>query len=1502
MPNLETDLSVSPYFNDYDNTKNFYQILYKPAVAVQTREVNQMQTILQDQIDKFGRSIYKDGSVIEGCTFTYDNAYAYVKIKDTFSNNFTISNVSDFENQYVLNSNGLKAVIVNSAQGYESQNPDLNTLFIKYLNSATFSNGAVQQTFANTDNLSVVTSANVLIGNVTVATVTNSTGYGYAFTTTEGVIFKKGFFLRVPQQTLVVSKYTNVPDGVSVGFDAIEDIITADIDSTLFDNAAGAPNYRAPGANRLRIIPTLAVKPTPVSNSSTVDTVSFFSVCDFKQGYPVSIKQDPQYSVLGKELARRTFETNGDFVVKPFVIDVQTKYDAANTANTTYSMIACQPGVGYVQGYRVEYINTNYVPIRKGTDKQSVFKQSISTPFGNYLYVTEFCGDFRPDIMQKVELHNIAYQAITQRTFLATSYSTAYNIGYAYVRSVVYYSGTPGVDATYKVYLSDVTMNPGQRFSSVQSIAYYSGSLKAVADAVLQPTFRGSTSNVAVLQSTDSEIMVQTLGQKSISSDGFNNISFVYRSKASASFSSGSSTLSVTIPSAYGTGSEALNYQGNLPTNLELTYITIPTVNGYSNNLSGTVTTTSSSNSVTGTSTAFLSEVSVGDYIYVGGTDFKRVVSIISDTSLTVDANFGNNKTANTYQLFYPAGVPINFIPTKKSVNTTSSSTFNINLGRNANANFGVSVYFDVLRSSTVPVKKQLKQSYVKIDMSNNIANSSGPWCLGLPDVIGIASIYVGNNGTYSTTGTNVAGAFRYISGQADSYYGLGYLYRDKFIPTPNTTLLCLVNHFDYVTSQGVGFFNANSYPVDDANTANTNAIRTQQIPRYTSSSGDVYDLRDCIDYRAYVTNTAVSNTPDPTYATINPSVNLTFATTNSLTYVPTPDNIFQTDVGFYLGRIDRVGITTSGNLFVKEGIPSTIPSVATEDSGTSTLAIVNVPPYPSLSSTEAKAYGRYDYAYQINMQQIKRYTMSDIKKLDNRIKNLEYYTSLSLIEQATSSLQVRSDATGLNRFKNGILVDPFVDHSIGNTLDKDYAIAIDSAKTEIRPQFATFSMDLSYNSSLSSGVVQTGNMVGLNYSNTLYQSQVYASKYRNCIDGNIFNYKGTLYLDPPGTINSDLTYNPVVLGNLNDSANWVNMQKNHPTAYNSQWGNWVDTTPTQNISTNLNNSVNDINSRNIAPINNNTAAVTQQLINQTNPGTSESGQFVTNVSIMPFVKSRYVYFAAKGMKPNTPVYPFFNNVNVSKLCIPLIPYTGVITTVNNMAYNSDGTLPVTTDSKGNSFTYVVNNWGSQLKTDQYGSVYGVFLIPEATFKAGELEFKLTDISNLAQGISAVTTQASAIYFATPLSVTSARPQFQIVNNITNVTDITNNVTNISNINNTTINNSTTNVTNVTNNTNVTNLVVSVPTSNDNTPIPFIPAPGITSTSDPNYTPNNNLPQTSSSPYVSADYPSDNYYPDYTPVVVNYDAGSDHDGPSGGEGGDSSGGDAAGGDGGGGDG
>lgn len=1344
---LKIDLSRKPYFDDYNQENNYYRVLFRPAVSVQTRELNQLQTILQDQIDKFGRSIYKDGAIIEGCSFTFDNSYNYIKILDDYSNGTAISSIEDFKGLTIINSANLQALIVDTVSGFESQAPDFNTLFVKYLNSGTYPNGSVQSQYSNSDVLQLYTSANINLGNVVAANTSNVSGKGYAMTTTEGVIFKSGFFIRVAPQTLIVNKYDNIPDNISVGFDLEENVITPETDSTLVDNAAGSPNEDAPGAHRLKLLPVLATRASSdISNSAT-----FFSLVDFKNGLPVTIRNDPQYSALGKELARRTFETSGDYVINPFILTVENK--SSNDANkTNYLNLVSSPGLGYVKGNRIEFLNNNTTKLRKGIDTATVPSQQVTANFGFYVYINEYCGDFNNEQIAQVELHSLPKKSITDGSFLSVGYLSSSKIGTAFVRGVAYDDGIPGIPSTkYRLYLFNVVMSPGFNFSEVKSIIRYDSSVKAVADVVLR--YNAATQrNEAFLEDSTGEIMVYPFGQKAIKNDGFANVQYVYRNSSNQQFDiAGSMTIGLT---AVGTGQENFYYQGTLSTNGEDSFIIIPTANRRSqSNLTGTVAISPTSLSVTGTATTFTTDYTEGEYIQIA-LYARRITSVVNSTSLTVDRTIPVVASSGlAHYKEFPVGVPISFKVPGRTI-TVSGSSATLNLNHSINAAMQCTVYHDVKRSETVPIGKKINlNTHIAIHTSNNVGGTNGPWCLGIPDVHRLRNVYVGT--TKSNTNPDMVSDFILDNGQRDSYYGLSYISSRK--PLRNDQwLLVVVDNFTQDTSQGKGFFTVGSYPIDDANTANTLAITTAEIPVYTSiSTGAAYDLRDCVDFRPYATNTAIANAVSNTAASVNPSTaaSSVYVVDGSGSFLPSPDLPYQSTIQYYLPRKDRVALTTGGNILVSEGVPAQRPIAPLEVPDTMTIGVVDVPAYPTLTPSDAAAVGRYDYAVQSTIQQIKRYTMSDIGKLANRIDRLEYYTSLSLVEQSASALLVKSDVTGLNRFKNGILVDPFKDHSIGNTNNPLYRIAIDSTRGEARPLFSQGFVKMFYDNSLSTNTTRTGDIITLNYNSVVNQQQNYASKSINPTPGNQFNYTGSMELYPPGVINVDITKAPDVIGDLNLSSNWVNMQKYISSVYGSQWSNWTNTlNPTQQASLTSSPYAEQIVTTSIQQ----SQLVGRDLQVQNTQSLVTNGNYVTNVSILPFIQSRSIFFVAKGMKPLTQLYVYFNNVPVTQYCYPLTVYTGTVTTSGGIKKTDTG-KNVYTDKDGINYSYnslygFTYPAGGALQVDTKGIVYGIFWIPDSTFRSGEIELVLTDVSDLSN-IKNATTTSRAKFFATNLFV-----------------------------------------------------------------------------------------------------------------------------------------------------
>ena len=1330
---LTTDLSRSPYYDDYNVDKNFYRVLYRPGTAVQTRELNQMQTVLQDQIDKFGRHIFTEGSVVEGCSFTFDNSYNYVKINDTYSNGYAFT-IADFQDKYAYNNNGLTAVIINTATGYISQNPDLNTLYIKYLNVGTFANGDQQSAFDNNDTLVISGNSNVanttsIVGNVSVSSLANSTGQGYAFSTTAGVIFQKGFFVKVQPQTLIVSKYSNIPDDISVGFNSIENIITPEADTSLLDNAGGSPNYAAPGAHRLQLIPTLYTTVTSEIASST----AFFSLVDFASGVPTSVRNTPAYNILGKELAQRTYETNGNFIVSPFLLSTEPR-PTTDAYYHDYNNLVSSRGLGYVEGYRVEFINNVKVKLRKGIDTEIIKNQNVSANYGNYVYINEYSGDFDTENLVSVELHNATKTSISARTFTGTARgSDTEVIGTATVKSLVYDSGTIGTNsALYRLYLSNISMAAGKNFSDVRSVINYTSStVHAVADVVL--SYNATlTTNIAAIQEPKLGTMIFPLGQQAIKSDGFNNTEFVYRNRYSAQILT-SGVMTAGLPSIVGTGTESFLYTGSLNNQQIDSFVVIPTANATTANKPGNVTVIAGNSTVAGlTGATFDVTYRAGDLIKIN-SETHIVNNIVSATSLKVKNNFVASATNVVHAKAFVVGVPIDYTQPNRSI-TIAGSTATLNLGETLYpaSTLQTTIYYDINRKNTVAIKKNLtRNAVVKINCATHSANSVGPWSLGIPDIQSINGIYIGTSGNYanSTTAADSSSLFNFNNGQTDTNYGLGSIkLRNNALNTLDNSSTIFID-FDVYTqdrSQGVGFFTANSYPVNDnpSSVQRATTVYTQEIPRYTSTSSVVYDLRDCVDYRTYLANNAVITTTASS-ANVNPVATKVVSILPSGSYTPSINSIWQSDVEHYLPRKDLAVIDTLGKIKIIEGISANIPVQPQKPAGVMALGVVNVPPYPSLTPKVAKVTGRYDYSISTSITQNRRYTMADIGTLSSRIDNLEYYTSLNLLEQSTNSLLVKNDTTGLNRFKNGILVDPFNGHDIGDTLDPNYNIAIDPATSELRPKFYQRQEVFDLDTTLSTGVVLKGPIVILDYNEVPYISQNYASKYRNCIEGNIYVWKTNIALTPNYQSSPDLTRSPDVIGSLDLSANWINLQK----AWGTQWGNWTtvgtstDTVSSKTLNSSTTDNVGNV-TKSYTQRTTSTTSTTQTQTGKTlditgfNDTQTNLGTFVTDVSILPYIQSSTIRFTSHGMKPGARVYAYFNNIDVTGWC-----------------------------------KLVSALYGQSLVVSADGSIDGYFTIPPNTFQATELIFMLCDVSNLTTGAAAITTQGTGIYYASKLSI-----------------------------------------------------------------------------------------------------------------------------------------------------
>ena len=134
---LSTDFDVDPYYDDYSEDKGFYRILFRPGYAVQAREVTQLQTILQKQIERYGQHIFEDGSVVLGCDLNYDNQVKSVKLETQFAGaDLTINSFSD--TIITGGSSSARAKVVGTAASTATDQP---TLMVQFLDNTEFSDG-----------------------------------------------------------------------------------------------------------------------------------------------------------------------------------------------------------------------------------------------------------------------------------------------------------------------------------------------------------------------------------------------------------------------------------------------------------------------------------------------------------------------------------------------------------------------------------------------------------------------------------------------------------------------------------------------------------------------------------------------------------------------------------------------------------------------------------------------------------------------------------------------------------------------------------------------------------------------------------------------------------------------------------------------------------------------------------------------------------------------------------------------------------------------------------------------------------------------------------------------------------------------------------------------------------------------------------------------------------------------------------------------------------------
>ena len=403
-----TNLNVSPYFDDFDEDKNYNKVLFKPGFPVQSRELTTLQSILQGQIEKFGQHFFKEGAMIVPGGIIYDSTYFAVKIDPTFlevpvSAYTTYLKDNNIEIQGEIS--GVKATVVNCLTAAESID-NVDTIYVKYTSSGI---DGVTPTFADGENL--ITLEEIKYSNTAIppnnqfarVAVSEATTIGSAASISEGIFFVRGYFVKVPADTVILDQYTNSPS-FKVGLGISEDIVSASSENPdLFDNAKGFSNESAPGADRLRISAKLVKKSLTDNNDA-----NFVELLRVENGLVQRLVNKTDYNIFKDELARRTYDESGDYYVKRFAVDIRETLNdrlgnkgiyapgqltqRGNTPSDDLFTLQISSGKAYVKGYEVEKIGSTSLDNEKPRTTQR--KENVSVPIriGNSIQVENLRG------------------------------------------------------------------------------------------------------------------------------------------------------------------------------------------------------------------------------------------------------------------------------------------------------------------------------------------------------------------------------------------------------------------------------------------------------------------------------------------------------------------------------------------------------------------------------------------------------------------------------------------------------------------------------------------------------------------------------------------------------------------------------------------------------------------------------------------------------------------------------------------------------------------------------------------------------------------------------------------------------------------------------------------------------------------------------------------------------------------------------------------------------
>ena len=661
-----------------------------------------------------------------------------------------------------------------------------------------------------------------------------------------------------------------------------------------------------------------------------------------------------------------------------------------------------------------------------------------------------------------------------------------------------------------------------------------------------------------------------------------------------------------------------------------------------------------------------------------------------------------------------------------------------------------------VRKTDTSPKRKILKK-HVEYNVATGFNDPVIP--LQYADGYKLRAVYMsGSTAPATNADVEITSRFTFDGGQRDTHYDLARLILNPGEIAPSNQLLVVYDYFDHIGGVGTGAAGSGYFTVDSYT-----EIDYADIPDYESSVYGKVSLRDVVDFRPRVSDFTGQNTETvlPGYSDARTVNALKFNGTGaSSAPLPIGETVFESSYEFYLNRIDSLYISKSGKFVVSRGTPSLNPQTPEDLADGILLYHLNIPAYTyKLSDITTKSFDN------------RRYTMRDIGKLEKRIEKLEYYTVLSLLEQDTFNTQVR-DEFGNDRFKNGILVDNFEGHGVGNTASTDYKCSIDTQTGVLRPSYASSQTKLEEKNTTdlqrtASGYSRNSDLITLPFTEQNTIENKYSTKTIVLNQGKSSKYSGSMKLSPDIDEWKDTSRMPELIVNENSVFDII---KNDNNVWGSLWNEWQISwtgTPTYTLNNSTNTTgtqfADDPNLVIRGKTRTRSRNGTQNRLSPYGASSVDKGQRSLSTPYVPYIRSRLVEFVAEGLEPDTQLYAFFDGIEVSAWVNP-DDVTNIGTPFTGMA------------------GYAEKGFGEKIVTDKKGNISGFFLIPNGfapvkgkksldlsntpssfynsssdkkSFVAGSKSFRLTSSSTNSGNSADVSTFAEAVYTVSGLPNTS---------------------------------------------------------------------------------------------------------------------------------------------------